>query len=211
MNVSKNTSNGVKKYIALIFTLSLLLAQSAFAHVGVKPNKAGIGAYQVFTVGVPSEKDSATTMVRLVIPEGLESVSPNVKTGWNIELKKDADKVTEIVWRGGSIPAHFRDEFLFSAKVPAQETALNWKAYQTYKNGETVSWDLGPNQEQPKTAEGKSDFSKSGPYSTTEVVDDLKPVSVPLSSRPQVSFVLSLVAVAIALVSLIIWFSKKRR
>lgn len=181
-----------KKYIVAAAFAAALLVPSAFvsAHAVVKPNQAGIAAFQVFTLGVPSEKPIATTSVRLVLPDGLNFVTPNVKPGWKVEVKtqstgkqvKDDDgnmideqKPVEIDWTGGSIPAGQRDEFLFQAQVPSQATTLDWKVYQTYADGSVLSWDQDPKTPQPKDASGNSDFSKVGPYSETMVVNDLTP------------------------------------
>jgi uncharacterized protein YcnI len=73
----------------------LLAVSPAFAHVVVRPAQVGVGAFQTFTVGVPNEKDKATVAVRLVLPEGLGHVSPNVKPGWTIELVHEEAKAME--------------------------------------------------------------------------------------------------------------------
>lgn len=168
-----------------IFTLMFVMQNQAYAHVVVRPAEVGVGAFQTFTIGVPVEKEIATTEVRLVLPEGLNHVTPNVKPGWNIEvvhaeamtMEEDDDHahapVTEIIWRGGVIPQGQRDEFLFSAQVPAEETTLSWKAYQTYADGTVVSWELGSDEVQPKDEEGNSDYSQFGPASETKVINDL--------------------------------------
>ena len=75
----------------------------ALAHVVVTPNEALTGAYETFTTSVPNEKDIPVTGVRLVIPDAIESVTPTVKPGWEIQTKKSGDKVTEINWTGGTI------------------------------------------------------------------------------------------------------------
>jgi uncharacterized protein YcnI len=170
--------------ISTILAASVLLnATPAMAHVVVKPNEVGVAAFQTFTIGVPVERDIPTTQLRLVIPEGLNYVTPNVKQGWTIDIKKSGEgettRVTEITWSGGSIPAGQRDEFLFSAQVPAKETAIAWKAYQTYEDGEVVSWD---SSEDDIEAYQKADVGKDThddpnapkPYSQTQVINDLK-------------------------------------
>ena len=181
----------IKYFIVMLvlLTVSLLTATLSFAHVSVKPNQVGVAAYQTFNVSVPNEKDNPTTGIRLVIPAGLEHTSPNVKPGWSVEIKRagesmkgevlntgekapDPETVTEIIWTGGSIPAGMRDDFYFSAKTPADPGELQWKAYQTYADGVTVAWDLAKDA-QPKDASGADDFSVSGPYSTTKIVNDL--------------------------------------
>lgn len=154
--------------VAAVAVIALPL--SALAHVAVSPAEVGVGKRQVFSVGVPNESKTAQVVnVRLVIPEGLESVRPNVKPGWTIEVKKSGTgeeaKVTEIVWSGGSVPVDQRDEFLFQGKAPASTGDLNWKAYETYSDGTVVGWD-----QEPK-GDGHSEGTK--PYSITKVVDDL--------------------------------------
>lgn len=199
------------KSILAAITLALLgFAGVASAHVVVKPATVGIGAFQVFTMGVPSEKNIATTSVRLMLPDGLKFVTPNVKAGWKVVVKKQATgrkimdddgmqmdemKLTEIDWAGGSIPAGQRDEFSFQAQVPTIATSLPWKAYQTYQDGSVVSWDQTP-----------SSTSKN-PYSMTSIVDDLAPAPSKISwwatNQINISLGISLLALITSLVILI--------
>lgn len=149
---------GLVSVVLFLFVVSI-----ASAHVTVKPTEVGVASYQTFTVGVPVEKDIPTVSVRVVLPEGLESVTPYVKNGWKI-----AATGTEIIWSGGSIPAGQRDDFLFSAKAPSKEGHLIWKAYQTYSDGSVVAWDNAP-----AGGHDAMDADALNPYSETHVVDDL--------------------------------------
>ncbi len=161
-----------------LFTLLLVfIAVPAFAHVTVKPAQTGVASYQTFTVGVPVEKDIPTTQVRLVIPAGVDSVMPYVKPGWKI-----VSDGKEIVWNGGSIPVGQRDDFFFSAKAPATEGVVTWKAYQTYSDGSVVAWDGGTN-----------------PSSNTEIINDL---ATDHHGMPKKPFPLATVALVISLVAL---------
>lgn len=131
---------------ALLFSFFILILSfsNVSAHVTVSPSEAVPGSRVNFAVSVPVEKDISTTGLRLVIPVELESVTPNVKAGWKIEIKKVDDKVNEIIWTGGEIQKGLRDEFIFRAKLPTSEMTLNWKAYQTYADGTVVAWDIDP-------------------------------------------------------------------
>jgi uncharacterized protein YcnI len=220
-----------KTVITVSLVVSILFnASSAFAHVVVKPNQAGVGATQGFSVGVPNEKDNPTIGLRLVIPEGLMHVSPNVKLGWTINVKQEGasedaahtsggSKVTEISWTGGSIPAGQRDDFMFTAQVPSSETTLKWNAYQTYQDGTVVSWDQDPETMKKLSENQKEENEKQGkgPLSVTKVVNDL-------NSKPQTSqtatkevssinsklpLILSVVAIALASYSLVTQNRKK--
>lgn len=174
----------VKKSVLGLFlgVSTLFVVSSAVgAHVVVNPKEVNVAQFQTFTIGVPNEKENPTVGLRLVIPAGLNYVSPNVKPGWSIEIKKagksmkgsvlntgekapDEDTVTEISWTGGSIPAGQRDDFVFSAQAPASAGEVIWRAYQTYANGTVVAWDQTPNDK---------DDEEVKPYSTTKVIDDL--------------------------------------
>ncbi len=160
-----------KLFAGILASLAMLIMPATvFAHVAVQPNEVGVGKTQVFSISVPTEKEVPTVGVRLVLPSGLQEVIPTVKAGWQIEMKKsgegDKQEVSEISWTGGSIPPDQRDDFSFSAQVPAQATTLQWKAYQTYQDGSIVSWDQTPTNSDDATGD-------KGPYSTTKVINDL--------------------------------------
>jgi uncharacterized protein YcnI len=165
-----------RKLITSLVVATVLLAlnvSSISAHVVVGPAEVKTATRQDFTVGVPNEKDIPTTQVRLVIPEGLESVTPYVKPGWEIEMKRsgegEEERVTEITWKGGEVGVDLRDGFTFRAMTPADETTLIWKAYQTYSDGTVVSWD----QEEEEEAGHGEEESTSGPYSESRIVAEL--------------------------------------
>ncbi|MEK7585580.1 MAG: YcnI family protein [Patescibacteria group bacterium] len=189
-----------KKLLLLLLVVGgtiLINPKSSSAHVVVRPNQVGVGSFQTFNIGVPSEKEFSTIGLRLELPAGLEHVTPTVKSGWQIEVSP-----TEIIWRGGRIPAHQRDDFSFSAKVPAEATALIWKAYQSYSNGSEVAWANDPKGEQTLDEEGQPDFSKFGPYSETKIVDDLGGTAFDLKS-PKTASILALIALVLALIALV--------
>lgn len=231
--------NVKKSLLGFSVIAGLLLSSSpAFAHVVVTPNEAGAAQPVNFTVGVPTEEDVPTVGLRIVIPEGVDSVTPNVKPGWNIEIKKGfigmkgeilntgeraPERVTEIIWSGGSIPAGQRDEFVFRALTPANESELVWRAYQTYEGGNVVAWDADPkaveeyeknNPAQP----GQHDDKAPLPYSVTKVVNDLKAVDstsanntvVKTATDSSLPTVLSIAAIIMSAGALFFQMRKKR-
>ncbi|TSC84919.1 MAG: hypothetical protein G01um101413_303 [Parcubacteria group bacterium Gr01-1014_13] len=210
----------IKKIFALplLAIASLSFAGQALAHAVVKPAEVGIGKYQTFTLAVPSEKSIATVGIRLVMPEGINSATPNVKNGWKIEKKIqatgnkvkdeegmmiDEQRLIEITWTGGNISAGMRDEFLFSVKSPSKPTILNWKVYQTYADGTVVAWDLDP-----ATKEKKSGF---GPYSMTKVIDDLSASPISTLSKADASDSNSTVALALSAAAFVISLGALRK
>jgi uncharacterized protein YcnI len=175
----------MKKNIVIFLSVPLIALTSAtpiFAHVTVKPSEVNVAQRTNFAVSVATEENNPTVGVRLVIPDGVQSVRPNVTPGWKIELKKtgqgESVKVSEIIWTGGNIPIEQRDEFIFSAQAPATGTTLAWKAYQTYSDGKIVAWENDPKIVEEYTKnnpakEGEDDHDAPKPYSTTKVIDDL--------------------------------------
>lgn len=182
---------------------SLSFATPALAHVSVKPSTVASGAFQTFTVSVPNERENPTTGIRLVIPDGLKHVTPSVKAGWDVDLRKETvdgqEVVKEIIWQNGSIPAERRDDFSFSAQAPATTGSLAWKAYQSYQDGEVVAWDQAP---------GGSDDHSSNPYSETTVVEDGDSEGE-IEDSESMALVLSILALVVAGGSLYVAARKK--
>lgn len=197
----------VKKIVAGLAVAAVTVGLNvgiASAHVVVKPAEAGVASFQTFTTGVPNEKEVAVTKLRLTIPDGLSHVSPNVKPGWTIDEVKSGSgedaKVTEITWSGGSIPVGQRDDFVFSAQVPAKPATIQWKAYQTYADGTEVAWDQTPTNTD-------DDSGAKGPYSETKVVDDLSQASTTAAPTKPASNARTNVAIALSIVALLFSFS----
>ncbi len=183
---------------AALAAFGLLVPAVAAAHVVVMPAQVDIGAFQTFTTEVPNEKNVAVTQLKVIIPAGLQSVTPTVKPGWQITTEKtgqgDAAVLTSITWSGGLIPAGQRDDFTFSAQAPAQMTELHWKAFQTYQDGSTVAWD-----QLPTKTDTESDTS--GPYSVTKVIDDLAaPTTTQTGASSNKTNILTLIVAITALI-----------
>jgi uncharacterized protein YcnI len=190
--------------IVSIATITMI-PLSAFAHVVVTPNQAGIGQELVFNVSVPNEREIGVTTVKLDIPKGVEEVTPTVIPGWTITTDGSDDSVTAITWTG-TIPVGQREDFSFGAQVPATATQLDWKAYQTYADGTVVHWD--------QTPAGSDDATgNAGPYSVTKVTNDLTTSTTTTaansnSNLPVLSIILSIFAVLVSIISLL---ARKRK
>jgi len=120
-----------------------VLAGLVSAHVTVMPKETTQGAYEVITVRVPSEKESATVKLELKVPEDINVSRLEPKPGWHYELIQDGDgKITDIVWTadGEGFSSTEFGEFKLQGKVGAEAGALVWKAYQYYQDGTKVEW-----------------------------------------------------------------------
>jgi uncharacterized protein YcnI len=145
----------MKKSLALgiVLLLSFGFAGLASAHVTVQPSTAPAGSYQVFTLRVPSEKEStSTTTVKVAIPDGVNVTRFEPKPEWTYAVEKNADgKMTTVTWKatGNGLSATEFSEFRMQGKVADDAKELVWKAYQTYADGETVEWTGAADADKP--------------------------------------------------------------
>jgi uncharacterized protein YcnI len=116
------------RYSLVCAAVATLMASSASAHVTLESRQATIGAGYKAVFAVPHGcAGSATTKIRVQIPEGVIAVKPMPKAGWNVEVIKGkyaaeydfhgtkfSEGVKEVVWSGGKLPDDFYDEFIVS-------------------------------------------------------------------------------------------------
>src|SRR5690606_40660844 len=113
---------------------ALPLAAPAYAHVTATPDEADSAFFRTsLRVGHGCD-GSPTTAVRVRVPEGVESVHPEVVPGWEIDLVTEdggaagteegddtaAATVTEIAWTGGSLPDGYFQEFGLTFRITEQ-------------------------------------------------------------------------------------------
>lgn len=152
----KNRFKAGKGWMAVLLgaVLMLMLSGVASAHVTVWPKTTTQGAYEVFTVRVPSEKkDVETLKVQVKVPDGAEVSRYEPLPGWKVSLEKDASgKIVSLTWtadQGQGLTAEQFNEFKMSAKVAADAKELSWKAYQTYSDNSVVEWIGAPDADYP--------------------------------------------------------------
>ena len=129
---------------ALTLTAAVLISVAS-AHATVRTetglSESKVGASETYRLNVPTEKEIATTQIRLVVPAGVVISRFQVTPGFTRTVKKDAaGLVTEIVWTGRVAPMEYA-RFFFQAKNPAAAGEVVWKIYQTYSDGSVVAWD----------------------------------------------------------------------
>lgn len=123
----------------------------ALAHVTVRPADAPADSYAHLTFTVPHGcNGSATTVLRIKLPEGILSAKPQMKPGWNVEIKSRkleapvqgphgktvTDVVDEVVWRGGPLPDNLYDTFGLVVRLPDKEgQSLYFPAEQECEQG----------------------------------------------------------------------------
>jgi uncharacterized protein YcnI len=118
----------------LVLSLGVLdFAGPALAHVTANPNEAAADSYFQAAFTVPHGcAGSPTVVVRMKIPDGVISVKPQMKPGWEAAIKRrklekpiDAghgrmitETVDEVSWRGGPLPDTMYDTFGLVMKLP---------------------------------------------------------------------------------------------
>jgi hypothetical protein len=138
----------------LVLGLALVLSApcaSSLAHVSLADPKAAPGAYYVSTFRVGHGcGGSATTALRIELPEAILSARPQPKAGWTIEIervpltppragdggRKVTERIRSITWRGGPLPDDEFDAFGIMAKLPDKPGKLYFLATQTCVSGE---------------------------------------------------------------------------
>jgi uncharacterized protein YcnI len=133
------------------------VAGTAFAHVTAQPGTATQGGNAKIAFRTPNEEDSANT-VKLEVSFPTDHPVPSVLTepvpGWTASVEKanlatpiktDDGEVTQavskITWSGGQIaPGQFQDFSVSLESLPSDTDKLEFKAVQTYSNGDVVRW-----------------------------------------------------------------------
>ena len=152
----------------LAAALALFNAQAALAHVTLSQTRAPAGApYTAFFRIGHGCAGSATTALRVEIPEGLSGVKPQPKPGWSLRIdhaplarpvrgeggRMLTERVSALTWTGGPLPDDQWDEFGVSARLPSTPGVLYFPAVQTCGRGEVRWTDLPvPGAPQPSGA-----------------------------------------------------------
>ncbi len=120
---------------SVLAVLSLALPSGAGAHVTLEQREAAVGSFYKAVLRVPHGCDgTATTRLRVQIPEGVISVKPMVKPGWTLEVKRGAyarsysflhgarfsEGPKEVIWSGGHLPDAFYDEFVLTTFIAGE-------------------------------------------------------------------------------------------
>ena len=135
----------------LALLLSLLASSTAFAHVTLETREAVADSTYKAVLRLPHGcAGSATTGIRVILPDGFRMAKPMPKAGWQLTTVKKAvtpfdhhgapvkEDVSEIVWQGGKLRDDFYDEFVFRGRLPDRAGETVWfKVIQRCEKGET--------------------------------------------------------------------------
>lgn len=122
----------MKRAIALSIAGSMFAATSAFAHATLDRTEAPADSFYKAVFGIGHGCDGQPTLrVRVRIPEGITSVKPQPKAGWELTIRREkvpqpltgahgapvTEVVTEVMW-SGKLPDDNFDEFLIQVRLP---------------------------------------------------------------------------------------------
>jgi uncharacterized protein YcnI len=116
-----------------LILVAALAASPASAHVTLENRQASVGSYYKAVFAVPHGcAGSATTKMRVQIPEGVIGIKPMPKPGWSLETVRGkyaaeyelhgtrlTEGVKEVVWSGGRLADDNYDEFVISTFLTA--------------------------------------------------------------------------------------------
>jgi uncharacterized protein YcnI len=145
----------------------LAWATPAWAHVTIDPSSLpqGIGD-AVLTFRVPNESTTATVVglkVQFPLSHPIAVVNPEAGTGWLVTVQRSAlhppirtddgtftTTVSEIDWKGGSIPVgQFGTFEVLAQGLPRGVSQLAFPTIQVYSDGSSVDWIQTPNKAIP--------------------------------------------------------------
>src|SRR5215469_13848440 len=109
--------------VLFVGAVVLSAAVPAFAHITLETPQAEIGRSYKAVLRVPHGcNGSATTAVRVRIPDGFTDVKPMPKPGWKLDVARGKyekpasvrgtsvnEGVTEVDWTGGNLPDAYYD------------------------------------------------------------------------------------------------------
>ncbi len=131
---------------AIVIGVVALVAGPAFAHVEIqRDGEVGADGAVATTLNVPNEEANAGTVkVELVFPASpaLTVAEPAVVSGWTATVQKSSSgDVQQVTWTGGPLTGDKKVALpLKIAAIPAGVKTVEFKALQTYDNGDVVRW-----------------------------------------------------------------------
>lgn len=159
----------------LLGVAAAAISTVALAHITLETRQAPLGSTYKAILRVPHGcEGSATTSIRVKIPEGVVAIKPMPKPGWTIETVKGkyaqahdtsekakiSEGVLEIAWSGGKLPDDYYDEFVFRAFLAADLApgkALYFPTVQQCEKGVTRWIEI------PATGKSADDYPEPAP------------------------------------------------
>ncbi len=152
----------------LMATLFSALPLQASAHIVLEHKQAVAGSHYkaVFKIGHGCT-GSATTGIRVWVPEGVQGAKPMPKPGWSLDVRRVRlttphvlhgktvqEDVSELDWKvnpelgGQPLPDGQYDEFVMQVQLPSRPGSLAFRVLQTCESGQ-MDWSEVPATAKP--------------------------------------------------------------
>ena len=158
-----------------VAALGLTVVSSAWAHAEISPPETKSKTLQLFTLAVPTEKESLnTTKIELTPPSGFGIDSFVSEVGWKRQLQETGSGenavIQKVTWAGGHVLSGEDAIFQFLASVDKAKT-YTFDVRQTYSDGSIVDWSGPESSDTPApTIEAKSSLGGGGSGTTLAVI-----------------------------------------
>jgi uncharacterized protein YcnI len=165
----------MKNQIACLLA-ALLFVPAAQAHIVLEQKTAPAASYYkaVFMVGHGCA-GAATTAITIDIPDGVVSIKPSPKPGWELKARVETlakpyelhgktftEGVTQVAWTGGPLADANYDEFVMLTRLPDAPGKVYFRIIQTCEQGETRLEEI--------PAEGKTTRDYKSPAAQLEIL-----------------------------------------
>jgi len=153
--------------VVVVGAVALAAAASAYAHAELSPKVTLAKTLQLFTLAVPTEKESATTTkIEFTPPTGFGIDSFVASPGWKRTVQQTGSGeeavIQKVTWEGGKTPTGEDSVFQFLAS-PSSSKTYTFDVRQTYSDGSVVDWSGPESSDTPApTIEAKSSLGGGG-------------------------------------------------
>lgn len=166
--------------LAPVAVVALLAAASAGAHAEISPPVGLAKTGEMYSLAVPTEKESVkTTKVVLTVPAGFSIDSFVPSPGWDRQLQQTGSGenavIQKVTWSvskvepGGGVPTGEDAFFQFLGRASAAKT-YTFSVEQSYSDGSIVDWSGPESSDTPAPAiEAKSSLGGGGTSTLTIV------------------------------------------
>jgi copper(I)-binding protein len=121
-----------RKILAALASCLLALPMMAQARVVLQETEAHSGDKYVARFRVERGcGNAATTALSIQIPPNVTDVVPYQQGGWTLATVRNANRITFVTWKGGSIPADKAGDFNITMTLPKQPGVLAFPAIQS--------------------------------------------------------------------------------
>lgn len=172
-----NRNSPIKRcwLVALALAVAGLLPATASAHARVSPAVSVANKLQLYSLAVPTEKNSVTTTkVVMTVPAGfgIDSFAPP-PPGWQMSQQTSGSGnnavITKVTWTGGRTPTGEDSLFQFLAQ-PSSPKTYAFTVQQTYSDGSIVNWAGSESSEAPAPTIDVKDSLGGGGTPTLSII-----------------------------------------